>query len=240
MQHLWATNSLCEGGERNCRPGSVLGHPGRGALPVCLAPPRPAAVRGRLWRVRAAVRPGGPDVNYGGWGAAERGSGRSATGGLVLGCRHGTFSPSCRQMRPRPLMAGRPAPGPQQGSDPPVAVPPEARGQPHDRGSKRRLVVQRTGTVALAGSGLAPHPAGPTPPGLPTPAACVTAPPGASGPEDPLGWLPTGIPIGDRPGRRRVLLPLQPPGQLGLCAPDAAVSPYASGRTSARVTSSAL
>ncbi len=61
-----------------------------------------------------------------------------------------------------PLTVHLPAVHPQQRRDPAIGTAAEAGGQPHDRGSQRRLVVRDDVTVPLGESRLAQHPARPT------------------------------------------------------------------------------
>ena len=60
-----------------------------------------------------------------------------------------------------PLVVHVPATVPEQGGDPPVAVPAEPTGQLHDLIGQRPLVYCRYGLIALCGPGTVKHSAGP-------------------------------------------------------------------------------
>ena len=62
-----------------------------------------------------------------------------------FGCFCGTFSPSRRQMR----WTRVPTFGPEQGSDPPIAISAILAGQADDRGRERLFIIPTTGSLAL-------------------------------------------------------------------------------------------
>ena len=66
-----------------------------------------------------------------------------------FGCFCGSFSPSRRQMRWDPLGVHVPTFGPEQGSDPPIAISAILAGQADDRGPEGLFIIPTTGSLAL-------------------------------------------------------------------------------------------
>ena len=83
-----------------------------------------------------------------------------------------------RHLEPPPATRCAPLPGPRQSSDAPVAVPAEARGQPHSSRPQGAATVDRhAGEVAPGDPGLTHHPTGPTPRNLHHPLRLCDGPP---------------------------------------------------------------
>ena len=66
-----------------------------------------------------------------------------------FGCFCGTFSPSRRQDALDPLGVHVPTFGPEQGSDPPIAISAILAGQADDRGRECLFIIPATGSLAL-------------------------------------------------------------------------------------------
>ena len=66
-----------------------------------------------------------------------------------FGCFCGTFSPSPRPDALDPLGVHVPTFGPEQGSDPPIAISAILAGQADDRGRECLFIIPTTGSLAL-------------------------------------------------------------------------------------------